>query len=226
MTDKSEAWYGRSPSLDDRDQQHLIKQVPIPRAVTEKYWTPGPVLDQGPTPQCVGYAGTQFLYTGPVRNKGNLLAPSALYLEAQKNDEWDGEDYEGTSVRGLFKALQQAGYVTAYEWAFQLEPAVAYVLTTGPLVLGTNWYAGMDEPDRYGFLSASGELMGGHCYLAIGVNRKKACPDKSKGAFRIVNSWGKDWGQVGRAWLSFKDAGRLIADEWGEACTATEILKK
>lgn len=221
-----EAWYGRALSLDPRDQNHLMKP-PMAKAaeITARYWTPGHVLDQGPSPHCVGYSGYQFLATGPVRNRRMQDAPW-LYEEAQKVDEWPGEDYPGTSVRALFAVLKREGYVTGYEWAFKLEPAVAHVLTKGPVVLGTNWYEGMDDADADGFLHPTGELYGGHAYLVIGANRKRRCPDKSLGAFRIVNSWGADWGQRGRAWISFTDAARLIADEWGEACTATEIKRK
>jgi C1A family cysteine protease len=40
----------------------------------------------------------------------------------------------------------------------------------------------------------------------------------------MQNSWGKGWGQKGRAWITFNDLEALIED-YGEACVATEIKK-
>jgi C1A family cysteine protease len=59
----------------------------------------------------------------------------------------------------------------------------------------------------------------------FGVNVTKPCPDGSIGAFEMQNSWGREWGDNGRAWLSFKAAAALLAEN-GEAATPTEILHK
>jgi C1A family cysteine protease len=56
--------------------------------------------------------------------------------------------------------------------------------------------------------------MGGHAYVINGVNTKTQL-------FRIKNSWGRNWGQKGRAFISFSDMTRLIR-EGGEICLGTE----
>jgi len=148
-----------------------------------------------------------------------------LYHECQLNDEWPGEDYDGTSVRGLFKVFQAHKYVSNYSWAFDIDSVVHHLLTVGPVVFGTNWYNSMFYPDsKTGFISVKEEsgIAGGHAYMIKGANLKKVCPDGSKGAIRFINSWSKSWGVNGMAFMSFKDADRLIKN-WGEACTATEI---
>lgn len=140
---------------------------------------------------------------------------------AKKIDEWDGEDYEGTSVRALFKVLKAKEYIEAYEWAFTHELVLRQVLTTGPVVMGTNWYHGMHTPDFKNYIWPTGELVGGHAWLLIGAYRNKKNPDGTVGAFRMINSWARDWGQKGRAWLTFKTLNQLIKQD-GEACVAVE----
>jgi hypothetical protein len=46
-----------------------------------------------------------------------------------------------------------------------------HVLTTGPMVMGTNWYMDMFTPDRWGYVTPGGDNAGGHSWLIIGVDR-------------------------------------------------------
>jgi len=145
---------------------------------------------------------------------------------AQDNDEWPGRepDYEGSSTRGLMKALIKLGLVSDYQWAKDAETLVANILARGPILAGTNWHRDMFTPDREGFLHPEGPVDGGHEWIAHGANRNKPCPDGSKGACRMMNSWGPKWNGDGHGWLSFKDLDFLIKSR-GEAVTATEIKK-
>lgn len=219
---------GRIVSIDFRDKNHLMSaKHPATAALpTYKYWTNGKILDQGYTSQCVAYSGEQFLVSGPVTNKF-YKTPTELYNECQLVDEWEGENYDGTSVRALFKVLQSKGYIKEYSWAFNINDVVTHLLSKGPVILGTDWYNSMFETDEDGFLPlfASSGLAGGHAYMVKGCNTKKVCPDGSLGAIRIVNSWGTSWGDKGYAWISFRDADRLI-QSWGEAATSTELKFK
>jgi hypothetical protein len=131
--------------------------------------------------------------------------------------------YEGTSVRAAFKYLAEVGYVSTYEWAYDVETCANWILTVGPMVFGTTWFSAMFDVAENGFITVAGDVVGGHAYFIRGCNRDKRCPDGSRGAFRILNSWG-DWGQGGQAWLSFVDATKLLRED-GEAVTAREILK-
>lgn len=214
---------GRIYSPDDRDKGHLIPRRAVQQLPVRKTWRTTLVLDQGNTPECVGNAGFGYLVAGPVSNKPTFNA-HYLYLQAQENDEWPGNDYEGSSTRGLFKALQDMGYVNGYQWAFDVEPVIAHVLTVGPVCVGTDWYAGMSEPDAKGFLNTTGPVQGGHEWLLVGGDREKHATDGTVGTFRMVNSWGRGWNQNGRGWVSFATLDRLIKQQ-GEACTAKELLK-
>lgn len=215
----TEQGFGRIVSEDQRDKKFLISAIVPKQEVTRtsRYWyAQGWWGDQGSTPQCVGYSWAHWVEDGPVTHKGvaPIANPTQLYNEAQKVDEWEGEGYDGTSVRAGAKALQSKGFITEYRWAWDVATLVDAVLTKGPVVVGTNWYANMLEPDEKGLISVGGPAVGGHAYLVNGVNTKKKL-------FRIKNSWGQSWGRKGHAYISFDDMERLIK-EYGEICLAIE----
>jgi C1A family cysteine protease len=169
----------------------------------------------------------KFLESDPFSNRPPFDF-NWLYRECKLNDPWEGEDYEGTSVRALFKVLQREGYISGYQWAYDVPTIAAYVLTTGPMVIGSLWTEDMHYPDRRGFIHVGSGVKakqhGGHAYLIKGVNLDSVCPDGTIGAFRIINSWGGGWGVNGCASISFADMAVLLA-EYGEGCAAKEILK-
>jgi hypothetical protein len=218
------AGLGRLRQWDQKNCDYLMPKKAVPQELRKRFWNAGKVLDQGDTPQCVGYAGWGWLASGPVTNHPPF-SPTDLYHWAQDNDEWEGTDYDGSSTLGLMKALKSKGYVSDYVWALDAETLVAWILTTGPVVVGTNWYKDMFTPDKDGFLEPAGDLAGGHEWRIEGADRDRRCYDGSLGAVRMVNSWGPKWGDHGRAWVSFNDLDKLIKDQ-GEAVTATEIKVK
>lgn len=215
---------GRFVSPDDRDKKFLIK--PLLQAAekpkkTSRYWNAnGWWGDQGSNPHCVGFSWTHWVEDGPVTHKGNapIVHPGQLYREAQKVDEWRGENYDGTSVRAGAKVLQSKGLIDSYYWAWDVETLANSILTLGPSVVGTNWYYDMFFPDEKGIVKVGGAIAGGHAYLINGVNIKTKM-------FRIKNSWGKEWGKGGHAYISFDDMAKLIREQ-GEVCLAIEVADK
>jgi hypothetical protein len=214
---------GREYVYDERDKKYLItnkfnSQLSAPKTLTNRYWfDDGWWGDQKNTSQCVGYAWTHWLEDGPIEQSGTapIIPPSVIYQNAQKLDEWFGENYDGTSVRGGVKYLQNVKKVSSYYWGYDLNTLINTVLNIGPVVVGTNWYNGMFYPDKKGLVRLSGGLAGGHAYVINGV-------DITKKLFRLKNSWGRSWGQQGHAYISFNDMTRLIKER-GEICLPTEI---
>lgn len=211
---------GRHYSSDPRDKNYLISSL-LPKTITKpiltRYWKDDVWWgNQGSTPMCVGYAWAHWIEDGPVLHNGihPIVSPITIYKEAQKVDEWYGENYNGTSVRAGAKYLRSTGRIQSYYWAFDVNTLINTVLNIGPVVVGTNWYRGMFYPDINGLIRVSGNLAGGHAYCINGV-------DIPRKLFRIKNSWGRSWGKNGYAFISFTDMSRLIK-EYGEICLAVE----
>jgi C1A family cysteine protease len=213
---------GRLLAKDKRDLDHLVSK-PIAKRTYRNWMSPGPVLDQGGTSECVAYSGLQFLTSHRVVNK-HPTTPNKLYKACQRLDEWPGENYDGTSVRALMKWFKLNNFITEYKWAFDLDTVINHVLEVGPVVMGTTWTWDMMNTDKHGYVQATDENAGGHAWLLPCVNKNRSNPDRTTGAGRILNSWGPGWGEKGRAWITFNDLGRLIEDD-GEAAIAVELKK-
>lgn len=206
--------FGRCRSVDARDKKFQMRRTASSRKY--RYWTDSRYWgDQLKTPHCVGFAWMHWLTNAPIVS---YINPDGIYRLAKQNDEWDGVDYHGTSIRAGAKILKYLGLVEKYEWCWDLDRLVGAVLERGPVVLGTNWMAGMDKPDDKGVIRATGRVLGGHAYLITGVSCDREM-------FRIKNSWGRKWALNGRAWIPFADMETLIKAE-GEVCLAVERLAK
>ena len=206
---------GRRFALDIRDGRYLSRDVTPASRPRRKTWRLGARLDQGPYPHCVGYAWRHFLLAAPRRLNAPTWTGGAIYHLAQRLDEWDGTEYDGTSVRGGARALTEvAKLVAEYRWAFSAEDALNAVGNAGPVVMGTDWRAGMNRADNEGIIRYTGRLDGGHAYLLIGYDDRRELA-------LVHNSWGEGWGVRGRAWLPYADLEQAIRDA-GEACMAVE----
>lgn len=209
---------GRLHKPDERDKRYLIRDIlPKQIPITHKAWyANGWWGNQQDTPMCVGYSLAHWIEDGPVGHIGSapIVHPDDIYYNAQKLDEWDGEDYEGTSVRGGAKYLKSIDFIKEYRWAFNLQDTIDTLLTVGPVVVGTNWYYGMFDPDRDYTVHLVGRVAGGHAYVLDAVNTNKK-------RFRIKNSWGRDWGHNGFAYIHFDDMERLLNED-GECMIAIE----
>jgi len=214
----------REHKVDERDNNYLIENhfpesQPLTAApLTSRFWDDnGWWGNQGNTPQCVAYAWAHWLEDGPVYQSGKapIIQPSLIYENAQKLDEWPGENYAGTSVRGGVKYLRSVGKVTNYYWTSNIQTLINTILYMGPVVVGTNWYWNMFYPNSEGILNIGGKLAGGHAYVINGVDTKRQL-------FRIKNSWGRAWGKNGSAYIRFYDMKMLIAQN-GEVCLAIEV---
>lgn len=128
--------------------EHILD---VPRSMREVY-------DQGREGACVGYSESwaQSIY--------NRLRYGAiwLYREAQRIDEWPGENYDGTSVRAGFEVLRTRGHrqlrgqlmkpedvghgITAYRWTKSSDDVRAAIAAGKPVTLGINWYRQFSSP--------------------------------------------------------------------------------
>lgn len=203
----------RVVEFDEASKQWPIRTLldtEYPRSYT---WRCLQCLDQGHEGACVGFGWTHeaLAYPKSIPNLTNEHA-RAFYKRAQQLDNWPGEEpqYSGTSVLAGAKTALELGYIKEYRWAFGLNDLLVAVSRHGPAVLGVNWYEGMYDTDSKGMLHVTGEQVGGHCILAVGVSIKYK-------TVTLHNSWGPEWGVNGKAKLSWDDMARLLAED-GEAC--------
>lgn len=226
MSDYIERTFDWRPEFDERSKLYPIRTM-LPRVQNKTFtlWQNGEILDQGSEGACVGFGWTAEALAGPIQVDLNRVnGPMSkepnrfanyVYKEAQKVDQWPGEDYEGTSVLAGAKIMMRYDVLHQYRWAFGIDDVVGALMSTGPVILGINWYSGMYRAPG-GKLSISGNRVGGHAILAIGYNPASVAFG-GKETIVLQNSWGKSWGIDGIAEITVEDLDRLLK-EGGEAC--------
>lgn len=189
---------------------------PAPPEPTNTIWAdPHATLNQSATPHCVGFGWTQWANTDPTNDDFGDEVGHAVYYECKAIDGQPGKE-NGSDVRSGAKAMQARGRLDAYAFAQTVAEIRAWVGSTGPVVLGSDWYDDMFNPDAQGFVYPTGKIAGGHCYLLAGDRR-------DEDAAFLLNSWGADWGLGGWFKLRWDDVRKLIEDSWGEACATIEL---
>jgi hypothetical protein len=209
---------GRNLNHDPRSRNFPVQStVTNPRTVLHALRAP--VLDQGHVGSCVGNAIAQLINTAafdPARAKvkgaGAYLDENdalALYSEATQLDGFPGSyppDDVGSDGLSGCKAGVQAGYLTEYRHAFSFDEFLL-ALQDQPVIVGTNWYDSMFNPDSWtGAITVGGNVVGGHEYLVLGANMEREF-------ITIQNSWGSTWGYSGRFRMSFADCERLLGEQ-------------
>lgn len=213
------AAFGRLVEFDERSRNYSIRSLIATGTKPRSYtWRCNSYLDQGDQPECVGFAWTHEAIARPVEIK-NIGSSDArlLYKLSQTLDDYPGENYEGTSIIGGAKAQQQMKRLAEYRWCFSESDLLLTVGYKGPVVLGINWYSGMEKPDSNGVIKPTGFIAGGHAILCIGVSIKT-------NLYRLHNSWGQSWGVNGDCYISREDMTRLLKED-GEACIPVQRLK-
>jgi hypothetical protein len=210
MTQRTLDW---KPNFDPRSMGYTIQRMDCystnsKRAsiIRRKYvW-----LDQGVEGACTGFGMGHVLTATPKLRKDidNQIARE-IYYEARRQDEWDGEDYEGSSVNGACRAARLRGYIKEWRWCYTLDEVRHALSWHGPIEIGVNWYTGMFDPDHMGYIAPTGRIEGGHALMLAGYNAD---------VFRLENSWGQEWGSNGGAYIYSKDLQKLLEEDGEFAC--------
>ena len=200
----------RLPEFDERSRRYPVMALIEERRPRARGWPLKTQLDQGAEGACVGFAWAHELAAIPRKVAVSDAYARGIYRRAQQLDPWEGEAYEGTSVLAGAKAVMEQGHMAEYRWAFGLNEVLLAISYAGPVVLGLDWYRGMMGTDDEGYIHPTGEKMGGHAIVAIAVHTATR---------RVVlqNSWGGNWGDKGRCYLSWEHLGQLL-EQAGECC--------
>lgn len=217
----TERKFDRLYEFDERSAHYrmslLWAQTDEPAPIKTKLWDLNVQLDQGSEGACVGFGFAQEAAAAPevVPGVDNEYA-RAWYHRAKQLDPWPGEDYEGTSTLAGAKVGVEKGNYVSYLWARTEEEVARTVSNYGPVVIGVNWYRGMMDPDEDGFIWPTGDIVGGHCIVIIGINVKE-------GYYILQNSWGRSWGtNNGCCYLMREHVSRLLSED-GDMCVLTRV---
>lgn len=174
-------------------------------------------LDQGSEGACTGFGEehARALSPYPQTTEGGLAM--AVYYEARRQDEWPGEEYEGSSVNGAMKAARMMGYIKSWLWATSIAEVRHGLSYHGAAEFGSWWYEGMWDTDADGFVHPTGAQVGGHAYAIAGYGRLNGSV-----RYRIENSWGQGWGDNGGCWIWQDDLAFLLSND-GELAFPSKV---
>lgn len=187
-----------------------------------------PILDQENLGSCTGHAATAAVataahwnvsakYLADIGEAGAHRFAVGVYSDATKIDPWPGEyepDDTGSDGLSVAKVLKNRGLVSGYEHATSLNAALT-ALAKGVVIIGSVWMSDMYGPSRAGQVVPTGYEEGGHEYALDEL-------DVANQRVWIRNSWGTGWGIQGRAWLTWADLGKLLAN-YGDCTSFTPM---
>jgi hypothetical protein len=201
---------GRVPSPpDERDylMSALLADDPIP---TKKIWHTDRILNQRKTPHCVGFGWAAWGIAVPLETPFRDADAHRIYAKCKVVDGEPGAQ-NGSTVRTGAKVMKAANRIQSYYFGTYPQ-ALEFVGNHGTVVIGVNWYEGMNKTDSNGIIHPTGEQVGGHCILWVGIEGKYAI---------LQNSWGVVWGVYGKCRILLSDLEDLLSER-GEACAAVE----
>ena len=223
----------------------LLGQVPAAVDLAAQFPEPG---DQGPQASCVGWAVAALKsYQEGVERRWNMshpthrFSPAYIYNQIKRSDDCQG----GTMYVDALNLVRRDGAATLdlspYDAArCSAKPSDAVVQASRPFAIA-DWrrvnalddleiktqiasgfpvLIGMDVDDAFERLRGDrtyerfvGPSLGGHAMVVVGYNDQKA-------AFKVINSWGKNWGTSGFGWISY----RAFAQSVREAYVSQDIV--
>jgi hypothetical protein len=260
----------RPDRIDFRDLYYqpplvsLHREYP-PATVIDKYLTrycdDGMILNQGTEGACTGFglaAVVNYLCWERAK-RSNLeavpppkVSPRMLYHMARLYDEWDGEDYQGSSCRGAMKGWHRHGICTEELWPYDgnskakfVKPKDGWNQDAAERPLGA--YYRINKDSLLEMQAAIGEVHAIYASAKVHegwwlkkTNRLTAIVMEGKKevgghAFAIVgyrpdgfiiqNSWGPRWGYRGFAVLTYPDWLQNGMDAWVAVLGAPVAVK-
>lgn len=201
----------------NHDPESLRYLVPETDTVVSKMWRlVSANLNQGSVGSCTGNALVDVLGSDPYIEtvpEGIVLDEQLaleIYGDAEKIDGGMGyppED-QGSSGLSAAKAAKARGLISGYLHATSIA-ACHTAIQSGPFLVGSYWYTGMDSPNPQGVVVPSGSIRGGHEYECYGY-------DAGADLWWFRNSWGPSFGVAGNFAMSTASFTKLLAS-YGDA---------
>jgi hypothetical protein len=194
------------------------------------------ILDQGTEGACTGFGlAASINYLNQEKRNAKKVSARMLYEMARKFDEWDGDNYSGSSCRGAMRGWQNMGvcendlwqYVNGdtselnieqaknahfnkpgayYRLMHRVEDFHAALNEVGVLYVSATVHKGWYKKNiKEGVIPFHDETVGGHAFSIVGYDER---------GFYVQNSWGDSWGNNGIALWTYEDWFENITDAW------------
>lgn len=220
---------------DIRDWIYQPALIQLEKFIDPQVHTRRNILDQKSEGACTGFAVAGAINILNQRAERNIfVSPRMLYEMAKRSDEWPGEDYDGSSLRGAIRGWNNMGVCEDKYWPYRvgknkgdltieaaknarentigayyrLQPIISHFHTalneTGVIAVSAKVHNGWFNPVS-GIIKYSKDTTGGHAFIIVGYNDV---------GFWIQNSWGKKWGDNGVALWTYEDWIENVMDAW------------
>lgn len=220
---------------DIRDWIYQPALVRLPGYIDPQVHTRRIILDQKSEGACTGFSLAGAINMLHQRaGQDTTVSPRMLYEMAKRSDEWPGEEYDGSSLRGAIRGWRNMGVCEEEYWPYRvgrnkgelsidaaknarnhtlgayyrLSPIISHFHSalneTGVIAVSAKVHSGWNQPVS-GVIEQRTKMIGGHAFIIVGYNDK---------GFWIQNSWGKKWGDNGVALWSYEDWIENIMDAW------------
>jgi hypothetical protein len=219
------------PRFDTRSLAYRVAvKAPgiVERPARSRLWTRHAWLDQGREGACTGFGLAHCVSSSPRSQEMTNEMGHEFYIRARIDDEYPGENYEGSSVLGAMKAGQHYGYVREFWWATTLHEILVGISNYGSMEAGLNWHRNQFYPDADGFITPDGPIEGGHALEIRGQrlvwNRKGSALDRtgpewfsfvdlSESYATLSQSWGRDHGINGDVRMRLVHLDQLLHEQ-------------
>lgn len=219
---------------DQRDWIYRPSLIPIEERVDPPESLE--ILNQHSEGACTGFAlAAAINLQNRLVGKDVQVSPRMLYEMAKRHDEWPGERYPGSSLRGAIHGWKNMGVCTEDGWPYYVNPARRGELTVERAMearnnsLGAYYRLRPEVADYHAAINEAGVVVcsskvhkgweqpvngtiklqvgeiGGHAFAIVGYN---------KAGFWVQNSWGDDWGDKGLALWTYPDWIGNVMDGW------------
>jgi cathepsin K len=140
-------------------------------------------------------------------DNGSVVQRALDTISSSGIPEWAVMPYDenncDTQPNNLQKTLAESNKIASYFYLNEdqiFEQTKAFLLNDQPVVIviaiDRSYFGARDENGMYVYRKFK-ESSGGHAMLVVGY-------DDNMNAFKVVNSWGKGWGNNGFVWIDYK----------------------
>ena len=188
-----------------------------------------------------GYYLKSFQENLEDKNNGEFILDNAMSPAFIYNQIKSGSCADGSSITDAFNLILDTGIVTYEEMPYNanecsalptdnqnllatenkitsfnylngdilFEQTKAFLLNDKPVVIAVsidNEFFGIFEQNGDAVYRSFNKVDGSHAMLVVGY-------DDGKNAFKVVNSWGKNWGNDGFVWIDYKAFKEVMATD-------------